>query len=57
MKKFIPAEQIFQKKLWSMVCAEPDIKGRIRLQKTRFLVRKNVFDFTVTIERGDKLNV
>ena len=38
MKKFISAEQIFQKKLWSMVCSEPNIKDLVKRQE-EFLER------------------
>lgn len=54
-RKFKDAKDIFKMKLWEMVCSEPNNKGVI-LQKKSFLVRENAFVFTVTIERGDKLN-
>ena len=54
-KTFKTAEDLFKQKLWEMVISKPNKKG-IRLQKTEFLVRKNVMTFTVTIQRGDNLN-
>ena len=54
-RKFKYVKDIFKLKLWQMVCSEPNSKG-FKLQKKSFLVRENVFVFTVTIERGDKLN-
>jgi len=45
----------FFKRLMTLLKDKPN-KKKVRMQRTQYLQRYGNMDFTVTIERGDKLN-
>jgi hypothetical protein len=47
---------VFFKRLMTLLKDKPHKKTKARMQRTQYLQRYGNMDFTVTIERGDKLN-